>query len=948
MAYNPFNIFRRNQKAIFAVVTVFIMFTFVLSSGVGGGADFFDWLPRWLGSKSKRGDVIATIDGTKIYDSELTDPRKGLRYQRVMANRYMSYAAGQTSAVLDQMVSENINRLSPEGEKLIAPVRQAESMINLAFQNPQFAEQLRLDIPALLGEMRASLGAMINSPTLKSEDKDIARAKLAILAIQQSRGGSEHYFGNTPNVTESDLLNFMLWQKKADQLGIKLTKDDVKELVQREFFGYFQARSQIDVQKAMAQSMPGFTMDEVLKALGEEYRVRLAQTLVLGDFAHGDRIDKTEGGFPAFSTPHDSFDYFREQASPTTFAAIPIPVENFIALVPEPDENDPKVRDELKRLFQQYKDDEPNPARESPGFKSPRKARVAWFSVTGNEPYFLQMAEERLKLGTPVAKTGAMLTVPVFGISPVAVAAATAPIVVKDALLEDQYRREFVDPHRSQVDLRWARSAGTAFEPLGMLLDTSVLRPGNMGVAAGAVTGQTLGFGNPFAVAAAVGAGAISYEIRDRVKAGVPLVLGTVPGWGMFNTVLSGEVAFRKMVPQPLPIDSFRPTLLRDLTVRNAREMAAADMKKFIEEVNRLSENGKAKDMKKAQEFINEFVARRGLKVTESETPRTEWNIAEDPALAPLVAVQRESLQAASSFHGQQQQRGYVPFGEKFFWATSPRGAREAAVGTFAPIFYPTEVPLDQEGLKTKSQHVVWRTAEVKAEPKGETAAMPEVKLAWKRIRARELARKRAEQLAETIRAANKTSEQILVPFLEEQAALLKAEFAKDPKAQTDLEPFLIRGVAPLTSVTDPTGRKGLFDVFTPTMSFGALQPFQLPASENLKYPTEPLARTLMDDRQKGPKTVHVLPDAPKDIFFVTTLLKREPKTDLDFKTEVVGGELSERFGGREVLNRFRNDARRNAYQSIIGLLKKEFKFELTDEQKKRLEENEKRGLQDV
>ena len=44
MAYNPFNIFRRNQKAIFAVITVFIMFTFVLSSGLGGGADFFDWL----------------------------------------------------------------------------------------------------------------------------------------------------------------------------------------------------------------------------------------------------------------------------------------------------------------------------------------------------------------------------------------------------------------------------------------------------------------------------------------------------------------------------------------------------------------------------------------------------------------------------------------------------------------------------------------------------------------------------------------------------------------------------------------------------------------------------------------------------------------------------------------------------------------------------------------
>ena len=78
MAYNPFNVFRRNQKAIFAVVTVFIMFTFVLSSGLRGGADFFDWLPRWLSSNSKQGDVLCSIDGNKVYSSEL----EKLRFQQ--------------------------------------------------------------------------------------------------------------------------------------------------------------------------------------------------------------------------------------------------------------------------------------------------------------------------------------------------------------------------------------------------------------------------------------------------------------------------------------------------------------------------------------------------------------------------------------------------------------------------------------------------------------------------------------------------------------------------------------------------------------------------------------------------------------------------------------------------------------------------------------------------
>src|SRR5579859_2708864 len=92
MAYNPFNIFRRNQKAIFAVVTVIIMFVFVLSSGLGGGADFFDWLPRWLAGKSKKGDILCKIDGEKIYPSELNGPN-GLRSKRVMANRFMIGAA---------------------------------------------------------------------------------------------------------------------------------------------------------------------------------------------------------------------------------------------------------------------------------------------------------------------------------------------------------------------------------------------------------------------------------------------------------------------------------------------------------------------------------------------------------------------------------------------------------------------------------------------------------------------------------------------------------------------------------------------------------------------------------------------------------------------------------------------------------------------------------------
>src|SRR6187402_3396921 len=91
MAFNPFNVFRRNQRAIFAVITVFIMFTFVLSSGMTGGADFFDWLPGML-RKGKKGDHLCTIAGTKVYTQDV----ETLRRHRMIANKFMAYASADT------------------------------------------------------------------------------------------------------------------------------------------------------------------------------------------------------------------------------------------------------------------------------------------------------------------------------------------------------------------------------------------------------------------------------------------------------------------------------------------------------------------------------------------------------------------------------------------------------------------------------------------------------------------------------------------------------------------------------------------------------------------------------------------------------------------------------------------------------------------------------------
>ncbi len=967
MAYNPFNIFRRNQKAIFAVVTVFIMFTFVLSSGLGGGADFFDWLPRWLGSKSKKGDVVATLDGDKLYSSEL----EKIRHQRVIANRFMSRASDYAQQSLMSTAAAAEPTLSKDGKDLISSIRMYGS-------NPQLLQYI----------LGGQIESILRSPTAKPEDKDAARAIHAAMSLAGHRGGAsgEHYFINSPNATNNDLVNFLLWQKKADQLGIKFTSDDVLKLIGKEFYGFFRDDSEVAVKKELSKQMGGFSMNKAVEAIGEEFRVRAAQVAVLGSVGHGRRTDKTYGGFPAFKPPYDVYEYYREQTSPTIYGTIPVAAANYLHLVKDPDENDPKVKDELLKLFDQYKDTEPNPGREMPGFKKPREIKLEWLSVTGAEPYYVKFAEEQLQAGELQAKVGSMMTVPFFGVSPALIAPMAAPTALKEPLVLKAYEDL---KRRHELEVRMGYGHSSAF--LSDILSSSVVRPGNMAAAAGAVGGQLLAFGNPLAAMAKVVSGPMAYETRDRVNAGVPAILmalGSIPAVGeekfgiwigkpvpallgpsMFANAIGGAVAYQMMTPKALPIEAVKPMLMKELIKKTAKEIAfgptgdrepgsrfdaqpkKGDLQAFIDEVNKLSDNGKTKDKEKlaaVQKYISEFAAKRGLTLGKSTDLRTEWTLEEDPALAPLVTVQKDSLKSAGGFHDNQ----YIPFAQRFFWTTE-MNRRSPTSGNYAPEYYPEQKPNTHESLfsqEPKPQYVVWRTEEVPAQaPKSYPAVKDAVKVAWKRAKAREMAKARAEALANEIRTTGPNSDALLKSFIEEEAQKLRNEFPADSKARDRIKPFLIDGVSPLTSTANPTAKSDLIS-FSPTASSGSLNPFRLVPSENVKYPSMPMLRTLMDERTKPVKTTFVLADEPKDTYYVTTLLERKMKTDGMFQSEVYAEDPLARMPGRGnptrdvVLRNYNEDMGRKTIESVMGLLKKEFKYEETEEQKKKMEENEKRG----
>ena len=904
MAYNPFNIFRRNQKAIFAVVTVFIMFTFVLSSGFGGKGDFFEWFPEWLGKKSRKGDHLATIDGTKVYDGDLTN----LRFQRVMANRFMSMASGQSINNLRTYLREQAGKSSPEFR---AAIQEAVQMLGL-LDNPQFAELLFS--PQISGPMLRQLDAITRSPTAKDEDRTVAQAAIRTFELAYLLVSSQgQFFVNAPNRNQRDLIDFMLWDKKAKQLGIEFAADDVKRMIQAEFMNQF--RNDAQVRDVLQKEMPGFTLDSCLAAVGAEFRVRTCQTALLGPVS--DRPDRTLTAAPVFTPPYDLFVFYRDRSSPTTYEVLAVPGASFAGIA-----TGTPTDDELRRLYDKHKGDEPNPAKEDPGFKEPRKVKVEWVEVTGTEPYYKKAALEALNQG----QVAAALSAPGLGGWH---ALTTSPVAAVDPILRQKYE-DIARAHKNSVWLRWGTSG---FVLPSDVLDTNVVKARNLAAATGGAAGSLLGFGGPFLPATLAAGGAIAAENRARVEAGMPLFLGVIPGPGMFATVVGAEARYRGAVPEPLPFEAYRPELFQSLIDHKAYEMAVADLRKLRDEIGKLTKDGKEKDKGPAKAYIAEFVKARGLKTGESKNLESEWTIGDDPGLEPLKAIDLKAV------HG----NAPIRFGRKFFFS---EGAPQMGIpsgpslGTYRPEFY-SEPRTDSPSLpgqpeKHDPAFLTWRTEETPAKEVPFAQAKPKVVEGWKRIRGREEAKNTAEAVANVIRKAPGGSQAEILQALRDEQAKLQARFP-DPKDKDRVKLFKLDNVAPLPN--------------SPAFSMPGMgaRGFALTASNDIPYPTKEMEKALLEDRTKPAKTTLVMADQPKDNYYVIVLSERREMQVSEFQFNVFS-PLGGPAGGQAqqtILRAHASEAVRAAKESIMDMIKKEFNYVETDEQKKLLEKKEKSGAEE-
>src|SRR5215831_7117178 len=87
MAFHPFQSFRKRQKTFLAILTIFVMFIFILSYGKG---DAFEWLASRLGGGRNRKDKaeVTTLYGKTVTVGDLQELSK----QRQWANEFMGRA----------------------------------------------------------------------------------------------------------------------------------------------------------------------------------------------------------------------------------------------------------------------------------------------------------------------------------------------------------------------------------------------------------------------------------------------------------------------------------------------------------------------------------------------------------------------------------------------------------------------------------------------------------------------------------------------------------------------------------------------------------------------------------------------------------------------------------------------------------------------------------------
>jgi len=396
MAFNPFHRFRKHQKTLLAGVTILSMISFIVLGGYGEMSRLGDWFGKmsyWVTGRS-RTPRVATMFGQNVETQEVY----GAMARRQAANGYMVEAG----AFGRQKALDHINEevASWKDERQQEPVGRIVSMLSgldigqlrRALQVPQVRQYYAMQFYRADQDLR---GAWIELTHTKKKDEaklvQTLRNILADVFREFKRPAGELYFGG--KLDGNSLVEFLLWQREADRLGIDLTREDVDHLVDQNVYNALTSGELARIRTDVRHGYRDLSNEDLRAALRDEFRVHMARAVLLGyepDSLAGSRESVT---------PYRFWQFYRDNLTESRITLLPVPVdqEEFLNEVKTP--ADKKAFDkELRDFFKKHVGQEENPASAEAGFKQPPRIQVEWVSARRDAPHYRRQSEKILGL----------------------------------------------------------------------------------------------------------------------------------------------------------------------------------------------------------------------------------------------------------------------------------------------------------------------------------------------------------------------------------------------------------------------------------------------------------------------------------------------------------------------------------------------------------------------
>jgi hypothetical protein len=704
MAFHPLRTFQKHQKKFMASMVFIAMVTFIFSFGYG---DAFQNIARWFGGEG-RYPRVATLYGKAIDGRELQQVQK----QRLLANQYIVGAVQLGMANVEKKVQTALVNweLSPKREvEQVLHERQQRTLID---QNPQFAKffggattpeeklaQIRRGLMSL-NFLRAEFARQ-----QKAAEAQLVSNLMGALELEsqlRQRSNEPFYFGGSTS-TEST-LDFMIWRHQADQLGIRLTEQDVKVLTDRESLGQIDRDQSAELVK-MVVGRQGSAAD-LLAALNDEFRVRMAQSALMG-YDPGSYAQ-----MPTPITPDEFWDFYREYRTEVSAAVVPIPVSEFVAQVKEtPSET------QLQELFEKHKDREYSPDSLTPGFKQPRRVGIEWVSGRADTPHYRKAAE--------MAAAALQLTNPGWF----------------QAVLLNEY----------ETSLKFSNPLPPWTEPSFLLSFYGDQKKPELAASAfGLILGAANCRSSPLPVVVARQGASILRTDKEKVAAAQQEIKRRAPVFATMAAVGLGRSPLQflatwehaRQQSQYLPVDAVRGELVRKVQEKLAHELLVNSLNALKKELD-----SRKSRPEEARKYLAEAIKKYDLQHGVSEKPRDRFDIAEDSGLTPLKDSYMKNQQPPDV-----RARGFFQlFFDQARVYDAERWPRDLET-SFGEFRWPS----------SEEPFLYWKTTDKAAYVPKFAEVKGQVEAAWKFEQARALAKKEADELAEKARANPKGAVAVL------------------------------------------------------------------------------------------------------------------------------------------------------------------------------------------